>query len=128
MYRIGLHGKCVGPVFFFKFCGFNVAGELSRLPDRYEAGSEAQGQGRSEEEASGVEADNDIWDVVGAENFEYLEFVCSNKVEMETGRREERQDIFEQDAFLQEHCERGFQVSLEWGVLLESLDMSSVQP
>lgn len=113
LYRVGLHLEEVLAVLLFVACRLGRAGQLALLPHGHEAGVEAQGQGGAEEEASGLEAYDDI---------RLLVCVCDVELEgaderlVSLGIGEDGEDVFEEDAGrweVGELAERCFELGLE---------------
>lgn len=73
------------------------AWQLARLPHGGEAGAQAQGEGGAEEEAAGVQADDDVWGAAMVEG-EHLELEGADEGGVEGRVGEEGEDIDEVDA------------------------------
>lgn len=95
--RIGLHLEEILAILLFVSLSLTRTGELALLAHGDEAGTQAQCQARTHQEATGLETDNDIGllvTVVGGD----VKFQGANQGLMQGGVGEDGQDILEQDS------------------------------
>lgn len=94
--RIGLHLEVVRAILLLVTLGVARTGELALLANGDKASTHAQGQARSHQEATGLQANDDIGLLV-AVALEDVELQAAEQGFVQHGISEDREDIFEQD-------------------------------
>jgi hypothetical protein len=94
---VGLHLEKVLAVLLIVGLGFTWAGQLALLAHRHEAGAEAQGQARADQEAAGLKADDDIG-LLAAVGFEEVQLQTAQEGLVEGRVGEDGEDILEENA------------------------------
>ena len=114
---IGLHLEEILTIFLVVGLGHTRTGQLALLAHRHKAGAQTQGQTGADQEAAGLEADDDVGllAIVAGED---VQFQGAQEGLVEGGIGEDGQDILEQDARrgeVRELAQRGAQSYFKTG-------------
>jgi hypothetical protein len=96
---IRLHLKHVHPILLYILCLFAFAGQLASLSDWHESGVQTHGDDRSQQETTGVEPDDHVWEVTCMRVEDVIDEVGDECFERD-GITEDGEDVEEGDALM----------------------------